>query len=189
MSPHELAAFLTGVVYVVLAVRQNVWCWPAGIVSVGLSVLVFYEAKLYADMGLNVLYVILSFYGWYHWLHGGPDHGALAVSRTPRRSALLLAVAGLAFTLMLGLLLKKTTDASLPLWDAATTSGSLVAQWMQTKKWLENWHVWIAVDLVYVGMYVYKSLYLMAGLYSVYLVLAVVGVREWTKAFRPAAQC
>ena len=95
---------------------------------------------------------------------------------------------GVAFAVLLGLLLSKTTDASLPFWDAATTSGSLAAQWMQTRKWLENWHVWIAVDLVYVGMYVYKSLFLMAGLYLVYLVLAAAGVLEWARALPKEAR-
>jgi nicotinamide mononucleotide transporter len=184
MSPLEIAAFLTGVVYVVLAVRENPWCWPVGIVSVALSVVLFFEAKLYADMGLNAVYVAVSFYGWHHWLHGGKGHGELRVTRTPR--PWVLAAAGVVIAVLLGLFLALRTDASLPFWDSSTTSGSLVAQWMQTKKWLENWHVWIAVDAVYVGMYVYKSLYLMAGLYSVYLVLAVLGVREWARSLRAA---
>ena len=184
MSPLEIAAFLTGVVYVVLAVRENPWCWPIGIVSVALSVVLFFEAKLYADMGLNAVYVAVSFYGWYHWLHGGEDDGALRVTRTPR--PWVLAAAGVVMAVVLGLFLALRTDASLPFWDSSTTSGSLVAQWMQTKKWLENWHVWIVVDAVYVGMYVYKSLYLMAGLYAVYLVLAVFGAREWASSLRAA---
>jgi nicotinamide mononucleotide transporter len=186
VSPLELAAFVTGAAYVVLAVRENAWCWPVGIVSVGLSVVLFFGAKLYADMGLNAVYVAVSFYGWYHWLHGGPGRGTLRVTRTPR--AWPLVVAGVVFAALLGLLLRAWTDASLPFWDSSTTSGSLVAQWMQTRKWLENWHVWVAVDAVYIGMYVYKSLYLMAGLYAVYLVLAVLGVREWTRSLRAAGE-
>jgi len=180
MSPLELAAAGFGAVAVWLTTRQNVWCWPTGLVNVALYILVFGEAKLYADMGLQVVYVALCLYGWYHWLHGGPDHGVLAVSRT--RHPLWLAAAGAAFAGILGAFLQRYTDASLPFWDASTTSYSLVAQWMQTKKWLENWHLWIAVDIVYIGMYVYKRLYLTAGLYAVFLALAVLGLRKWTKA-------
>jgi nicotinamide mononucleotide transporter len=182
MNPYEVASVLFGVVAVYLTVRENVWCWPLGLVNVGLSAVVFWQAKLYADMGLQVVYVILCLYGWYEWLHGGADHGALPVSRSPRPTLGLLALLGTAGAGLLGLALARHTDASLPYWDSSTTSFSLVAQLMQTRKWFENWIVWIVVDVVYVGMYVYKSLYPMAGLYAVFLVLAVLGFREWKES-------
>jgi len=181
-NPYEGAAFLFGIVAVYLTVRENVWCWPTGLVNVGLSILVFGRAKLYADMGLQVVYVLLCLYGWYEWRHGGPGHGMLIVSRTPRQALLALAALGLTGGGLLGLALTRYTDASLPFWDSSTTAFSLVAQYMQTRKWLENWIVWIAVDLVYVGIYVYKSLYLMSGLYTVFLVLAVLGLLEWRQS-------
>jgi nicotinamide mononucleotide transporter len=138
-------------------------------------------------MGLQVVYVALCLYGWYAWLHGGADHGALLVSRTPGRAALALAAAGAAFAAGLGLFLLSHTDAALPFWDASTASFSLVAQWMQTRKWIENWLVWIAVDVVYVGMYVVKGLFLMAGLYGVFLALAVAGFLAWRRSLAEAA--
>jgi nicotinamide mononucleotide transporter len=182
MNPYEVASVLFGVVAVYLTVRQNVWCWPLGIVNVGLSAVVFWQARLYADTGLQVVYVGLCAYGWYEWLHGGADRGALPVSRSPRPTILLLGLLGAAGAGLLGMALARLTDASLPYWDSSTTSFSLVAQFMQTRKWLENWMVWIVVDVVYVGMYVYKSLYPMAGLYAVFLVLAVLGLREWNQS-------
>jgi nicotinamide mononucleotide transporter len=188
VSAVEAAGVLFGVVAVWLTTRENVWCWPTGLVNVGLFIVVFFRAKLYADMGLQVVYVALCLYGWYEWLHGGRDHGALRVSATPRAAFAALAAAGVVFAAVLGLFLARRTDAALPFWDAGTTSFSLVAQAMQTRKWWENWLVWIAVDVVYVGIYVVKELYLTAGLYAVFLALAVVGLRSWRRSMSAHAE-
>jgi nicotinamide mononucleotide transporter len=185
MNPYEVVGVAFGAVAVYLTVRENIWCWPTGLVNVALSAVVFAQARLYADMGLQLVYVVLCLYGWYAWLHGGDDRGALAVTRTPARAVLAMAAAGIAFAAGLGLFLQQRTDAALPFWDASTTSFSLVAQWMQTRKWIENWLVWIAVDVVYVGIYVAKGLFLMAGLYAAFLVLAVAGLLAWRSS--PAA--
>ena len=182
MNPYETVGVVFGVISVWLTVRENIWCWPTGLVNVLLFVVVFWQAKLYADMGLQVVYTILSVYGWYEWLHGGKDRGERAVERTPRRVLVPLLIAGVIGLASLGLFLRRATDAALPFWDAGTTSFSLVAQWMLTKKWLENWLIWIVVDVVYVGMYLYKQLYPTAGLYLVFLVLACLGFQAWTKA-------
>jgi nicotinamide mononucleotide transporter len=187
VSIYEILGVIFGVVSVYLTVRQNIWCWPTGLVNVGLFIIVFFQAKLYADMGLQVLYVVLCLYGWYAWLHGGAHHGPLKVSRIPARALGGLLVAGVALALPLAFFLRKATDASMPLLDASTSSFSVVAQAMQTKKWIENWWVWILVDVVYVGMYVVKGLYLTAGLYGLFLVLAVMGLAQWRKARREAA--
>lgn len=186
MSPYEAVGVLFGVVSVYLTVRESIWCWPTGLVNVGLFILVFAQARLYADMGLQVVYVALCLYGWWEWLHGGPDRGTLAVSRTPRPALGLLAVAGTAGAALLGYALHRHTDASIPFWDSLTAAFSLVAQYMLTRKWLENWVVWIAVDVVYVGIYLHKALYLTAGLYTVFLVLAVLGLRQWRRSLAAA---
>lgn len=179
----ETAAVAFGIVSVYLSVRQNIWTWPTAIVNVALYFLVFRDAKLYADMGLQLVYLALSVYGWYEWLYGGAQRTALKVSRaTPAMSVALLALAAVSVAL-LGTLLARTTDASLPYLDSATTSTSLAAQWMMTRKVLENWAVWMAVDVVYVGMFIYKSLYLTAGLYAVFFVLAALGWVRWRRSF------
>lgn len=188
MNPYEVVGVAFGAVAVYLTVRENVWCWPTGLVNVVLSAIVFAQARLYADMGLQLVYVVLCLYGWYAWLHGGPDRGALAVARTPARALTLLALGGVAFAVGLGRFLHQETDAALPYWDASTASFSLVAQWMQTRKWIENWGVWIAVDVVYVGIYVVKGLFLMAGLYAAFLVLAVAGLLAWQRSLRGATR-
>jgi nicotinamide mononucleotide transporter len=187
-SVYEAVGVLFGIVAVWLTTRQNVWCWPTGLVNVGLFILVFYQARLYADMGLQVVYVAFCLYGWHRWLHGGPDQGALPVSRTPRRAAVLLAAMGVVGAALLGVTLHRHTDASLPFWDASTSSFSLVAQWMQARKWIENWAVWIVVNIVYVWIYLQKRLYLTAGLYAVFLALAVLGLAEWRRSLSGASR-
>jgi nicotinamide mononucleotide transporter len=179
VNPIENLAALFGVVSVYLSVRQNIWSWPTAIVNVGLYVFVFYQSRLYADMGLQVVYIIISFYGWYEWLYGGKDRTELKVSRTSRRVAIILVAIGVTSTFVLGTLLHRTTNAALPFLDSATTSTSLVAQWMMTRKKLENWLVWVAVDVVYIGMFIYKALYVTSLLYFVFLVLSVMGYRQW----------
>jgi nicotinamide mononucleotide transporter len=186
MSGLEIAGVLTGIVAVWLTTRQKVWCWPIGIVSVLLFVAVFFRARLYAAMGLQVVYVGLSFYGWYAWVNGAHGDGPLRVSRTPSRALAVALGAGTAATVALGLWLAQRTDESLPFTDAATTAFSLVAQWMQTRKLIENWWIWLIVDIVYVGMYVSQALLWTAGLYAVYTALAVAGLREWRRSLEPA---
>jgi nicotinamide mononucleotide transporter len=182
VNPIELFGVLFGIASVWLIARENVWGWPTGLVNVALFVIVFYEAKLYADMGLQVVYIVFCLYGWYAWLRGGPAHGELHVTRTPAAAIAALAMAGVGASTTLGGYLHRSTDAALPFLDASTTSFSLVAQWMQTRKWIENWIVWIVVDTVYVGMYVYKALYFTAGLYVVFLGLAVMGWVTWRRS-------
>lgn len=179
----ELFAAVFGIVSVYLGTRQSVWVWPTGLVNVGLYIFVFFEAKLYADMGLQAIYVALCVYGWSHWLHGGDQRTTLPVSRTSRRTWTVLLAIAVGGSLGLGWGLAFHTDASLPWLDSATTVVSLLAQWMMTRKLLEHWLVWIGVDAVYVGMFLYKALFVTAGLYLVFLGLAVVGYRRWRRAF------
>ena len=181
-DPLQIAGVLLSILAVWLTTRENPWCWPVGFVSLAPFVVVFYQARLYADMGLQVVYMLVCLYGWQQWLHGGPGNGTLPVSRTPLRAASRLAALGLAGAALLGLTLYRHTDASLPFWDSSTTSFSLVAQWMQARKWIENWVLWIVVDVVYVGIYGYKRLFPTAGLYAVFVGLAVLGLVEWRRS-------
>jgi len=178
----EMLAVITGIISVYLSTRENIWSWPTALVNVALYFVVFLEAKLYADMGLQAVYFALSLYGWYEWLYGGENRTELRVSRTPRALGIRLAIIGVACAAVLGTLLARFTDAALPYIDSATTSTSLVAQWMMTRKILENWSVWVAVDVVYIAMFIFKRLYLTAGLYAVFLVLAVMGYVQWKRS-------
>ena len=150
-------------------------------VNAALYFVVFYRAGLYSDMGLQVVYFVLSLYGWYEWLYGGEGRTELTVSHaTPRHWVILLGV-GVVVWYALGAITSRLPGAALPYLDAATVATSLLAQWMMTRKLLENWLVWITVDVVYVGMFVFKKLYLTAGLYALFLALAVMGYVQWRR--------
>lgn len=184
----EILAVVFGIVSVYLSTREHIWSWPTALVNVTLYFVVFFEVKLYADMGLQVVYFALSLYGWYQWLYGGEQRTELHVSRVTRSLAIRLALLGLTSAVMLGTILARFTDAALPYLDSLTTSTSLVAQWMMTRKIVENWAVWVAVDVVYIGMFIFKQLYLTAGLYTVFLVLAVMGFRKWKRSWNEREQ-
>ena len=179
MGAFELVAVVVTLAAVWLTTRQIIWCWPLGMLSVALYAVVFHDARLYADMGLQGLYFVLAAYGWWAWLYGGTDRSELRVSPTPRRLAVGLLLGGVVFGVLLGQTLSRLTDASLPFLDSLLTSLSIIAQWMQTRKLLEAWIVWLAVDVLYVGMFLYKGLYPTAGLYAVFLYLAAVGFARW----------
>jgi nicotinamide mononucleotide transporter len=187
MDPLELAGVATGVVAVALTVAEKPLCWPIGIVNVALFAVVFARARLYADAGLQVVYLVLCAYGWWQWLHGGRGGGALAVGRVPRRVAAALAGGAAAFAVGLGTLLARATDASFPFLDSSLAAGSLAAQFLQARKWLENWTVWIAVDVVYVGLYLAKQLRATALLYLLFTGLAVAGHLSWRHSLARSA--
>jgi nicotinamide mononucleotide transporter len=186
VDPFEIVAVAFGIVSVFLSVRQNIWSWPTALVNVALYFVLFYRVGLYSDMGLQVVYFVLSLYGWYEWLYGGAGRSVLTVSRIQRRTGVALGAIGLVVWLALGILTSRLKGVALPFVDAATTTTSLLAQWMMTRKILENWAVWIAVDVVYVGMFVFKHLFLTAGLYGVFLALAVMGHRQWKDSLAAA---
>lgn len=182
MSRLELIAAGFGVLSVWLSTRENIWSWPTAIVNVLLYVIVFREAKLYADMWLQVIYAIISVYGWWHWLHGGAGDTVLPVTRTPPRLMILLGVIAVATSAILGLLFARYSDAALPWVDSSLSATSLVAQWMLTRKLLENWLVWIGLNVCYIGMFAFKQLYPTVGQTIVFLVLAVMGYRAWRRS-------
>lgn len=178
----EFFALVFGLVAVFFNTRENVWGWPTGIVGVVLSGILFYQVRLYADLGLHVVYFVLGFYGWYKWLYGGKNQTELQVSQTGNALLGWLIAAGIAGTVGIGYFFEQTTDADLPYWDAFTTAFSLVGQYMLAKKKIENWIVWIIVDAVASGIYVVKELYLLALLYFLYLGLATYGYLNWKRS-------
>jgi nicotinamide mononucleotide transporter len=190
----EYAAVGTGILTVWLSTRQRIAAWPVALVNAALYFVIFGRDGLYANMGLQVFFFGLSCYGWYEWRFGGTDRTELPVTRTPRRLVPVLLALGAAGTIVLGLVLSWATrqglamgDPAKPLimWvDAGTTGTSLVAQWMLTRKLLGNWLVWVAVDVVYVGLFLATGLYPTAGLYAVFLVLATMGYVQWKRTLR-----
>lgn len=184
MTTIEIIAVVSGLLCVGLTVRQNIWCWPVGLVMVSLYIVIFFDAKLYSDMLLQVIYVGLQIYGWHAWLRGGPGRSTLAVSTLSGHSLVRWAIVCVVGTGVLGTLMSRYTDASFPYPDAFTTTASLVAQWLLGRKILESWLLWIVVDVVSIALYSAKALYLTAGLYAVFLGLATLGFVEWKKSLR-----
>jgi len=182
VSSVEWIAALAGAISVYLSTRENIWSWPTAIVNVGLYIIIFEKSGLYSDMGLQVVYLVLSIYGWYEWLHGGTNKSRLDVSRASPRVWLLSAMAGVGGWLVIWSITRRLHGVAIPSVDSALTATSLVAQWMMTRKILENWILWIAADIVYVPMYIYKKLYVTSGLYAVFLILAIMGLVEWKRS-------
>jgi len=182
----EILGFVTGAVCVWLAVRQNIWNFPVGLANNVFFFVLFIQAGIYADAWLQVLYLVLGIWGWYWWLHGGHDRTALDVRPTPRWGwavAVMVVVLG---SWVIWALLSVHTDSSVPWGDAVTTALSLGAQLMLNLKWIGNWVLWILADVIYIGLYAYKELYLTAGLYGLFLVMCFVGLAQWRAAARTA---
>jgi len=184
VSTLEWIAALAGAVSVYLSARESIWSWPTAIVNVGLYIIVFHRTGLYSDMGLQVVYLVLSIYGWYQWLYGGTNRTELTVSRARAREWLIATPIALVFWIALARYTATLPGVALHSLDAALATISLVAQWMMTRKIIENWILWIVADIVYVPMYVYKGLPVTAVLYAVFLVLAVIGLRSWWRSYR-----
>jgi nicotinamide mononucleotide transporter len=184
MSITEIFAVIFGVISVYLTVKENIWCWPTGIIMVILYIFVFYDVKLYSDVILQVIYIFMQAYGWYHWVYGDKNKKALPVTRVKNLPMVLYAIVIFAGAAGWGYLMHTYTDAAFPYIDSLVVTASLVAQWFLAKKYLESWVIWILVDVVAVTIYALKALYLTSGLYVVFLVLAIMGLLEWYKSYK-----
>lgn len=180
LSAHwaEIVGFVTGVICVFLAARRNIWTFPVGIANNVVFAGLFISSGVYANAGLQIIYLALGIHGWMNW-HGSRSQPKF-VLRTPRAAILPLIVAGLVATFLLAWLLQNYTDSKVPYADAATTGVSLVAQYMLNRRWLECWFVWIAVDVAYIILYLSIGLPVTAALYLVFIALCVSGLRQWS---------
>ncbi|RFP19593.1 nicotinamide riboside transporter PnuC [Duganella sp. BJB475] len=179
-SPLELVSFILSVVTVWLNIRQSHWGWLFAIISSATYGLVFFGSRLYGDMGLQLVFIAVSFFGWYQWLHGDDSHDRLPVSTLDTRGRWWAAGGWLAGFALLAWFLKSYTDTDVPNSDGFLTAGSLVGQLLLSRKKVENWHVWIIVDVLYVALYLHKHLVLTAVLYAVFVGMAVIGLRAWS---------
>jgi len=178
----ETLGFLSGVVCVYLVVKENIWNWPVGLANNVFYVIVFWRARLFADMSLQVVYFALGLLGWYRWLFGGGRRDSLGISRVSRPSLVWLAIFVAVATTALTLYLRRVHDAA-PFLDACTAVLSVAAQYLLTKKFLENWLFWIVTDALSIGLYLYKDLALTAVLYAVFLAMCITGLSQWHKTF------
>ena len=190
ISPLEAVAVAFGVLYLVLAIRQNIACWYAAFVSSVLSIVVMFDARLYQESGLQVFYAAMAVYGWYQWRRGlaGPSRTAreLAISVWPLRAHVAAIGGTLAASAAVGWLFTRT-DAAFPYLDSFITVASLVTTYMVAKKILENWIYWLVIDSLSLYVYVMRDLPLYAALFAAYLVLVVVGFVRWQRDWRGQA--
>jgi len=173
-----------GVVVVWCLIRQNLMAWPLGVAYVLVSVTVLLEARLYANLALHLVgFLPLNLYGGYYWVFGRrSDQAAVPVSHARPRVTVILLLLCAAGTAALGTAFALYTDAALPYWDNGLFVGSLAAMWLTARKQIENWIFWLVIDVVSVGVYWAQGLPLYAGLYFVYLAMAVAGWRSWKRS-------
>jgi nicotinamide mononucleotide transporter len=182
MSWIELIGAIVSAWAVWLTARRRPLCWPVGLASVLIYGWIFVDAKLYSDALLQLAFAGLIVYGWQRWLRNLGEDGHVQVAKLPFATAAGHIAVGVAGALALGFAMHRWTDAALPWLDAALTSFSLVAQWWQGRRHIAAWWLWIVVDVIYVGEYVYKHLMITSVLYAGFVVLAAIGLREWRRA-------
>ena len=182
----ELLGTIVGLLYLWLEYRASIYLWVASVVMPAIYLVIYYDAGLYADFGINIYYLIIAIYGWAAWRYGfsigrGSEGRELPISHTPARRWLPLAgVTSIVFVAIAWVLIN-LTDSSVPYADAFTTALSVVGMWMLARKYIEQWWVWLVVDVASVALYIYKDLYFTAALYALYAVVAVFGYRKWKK--------
>jgi nicotinamide mononucleotide transporter len=184
MDPVEWIAAALGLANIALLVRRSVWNYPFGMAMVALYFVVFWQAKLYGEAGLQIFFFAAQAWGWALWVRAGGGESRVPVRRLGGFSRALWLVATAALTLNLGWVMHKFTDASLPYADAAIAGASIAAQVLLAYRRIENWVLWIAIDVASIGVYAYKDLWPTAALYVVFLVMSVLGLIEWAAAER-----
>ncbi len=197
----EIFGAITGIVYVFLEIKQNLWLWPVGITTSAVYILVFFTSKFYADMSLQGYYLVISCLGWYWWMRkksesGEPkaqgtghraqsrkgEDGHLKVTRLGLRKGMILAGIFVILYFVMWFVLSHFTDSPVPQWDSFVTSLSIVATWMLARKIYEHWFVWIVVNTISSILFTVRGLYPTVILYLVYLVMSFEGLREWKRS-------
>ncbi len=184
--PVEALSVLLGIVYLVLAIRESLWCWPAAFLSSVLTMAVVFDARLYSEVALNAYYAAMAAFGWYQWRYGGRRQGAaeLPIAVWPLKMHAVAIGGSLALAAVVGSYMSRHTQAAFPYLDAFVTVASVVTTYMVARKILENWLYWLVVDSLALYLYWQRELYLYAGLFALYLVLVVLGLVRWHRDWR-----
>lgn len=179
----ELFGVVSTIVYLTLSIRQSIWLWPLGALSSGLYIAVYFVNKFYADMGLQVYYLIISIYGFIAWkMHKEQKGEELRICSPTSKQWIMLSLATIAIFIFLHWLLSTFTDSPIPTGDAVTTALAITATWMLTRKMIEQWLIFIVADGVSAVLYSTKEMYLTTGLYVIYTIMAIAGYVKWRKA-------
>ena len=184
MSAWEMLAVALAVAYLLLAVRQNRLCWVAALLSTAIYTLLFWQVQLMMQSALNVYYMAMAVYGWWHWRHGSATHSQLPVTRWPWQSHLLALSVIVACTLVSGILLDRHTDAAWPFLDSLITWGAVITTWMVARKVLENWAYWMVINALAVWLFIDRGMFLTAALHTFYLIVSVFGWISWQRDYR-----
>ncbi|MBR5843342.1 MAG: nicotinamide mononucleotide transporter [Bacteroidaceae bacterium] len=182
----EVFGTIIGLFYLYYEYKAHRMLWAMGIIMPAVSLGVYYNAGLYADMGINIYYILAGIYGYVVWTFKNKRRRevSLPITHTPRRTYIYsTAITICIFALIYNILLHYT-DSTVPAWDALSTALSITAMWMLARKYIEQWAVWIIVDIISVGLYIYKGIYFYAGLYALYIVIAVLGYINWLKIMK-----
>ena len=179
----EVAGVISGLLCVYLAAKNIIWNWPLAIISVAIYIFIFYDSQLFADMGLQVYFLAINIYGWYFWSKKSSSQTKTPVASIKQREVILSALAIVIFTFLLGSILYNHTVASYPYLDSFCTACSIVAQFFMVRKVLQNWLLWVFVDIIYVGIYIFKDLHLTAAMYAIYIVIALIGYMDWKREY------
>lgn len=187
MSPLEIIAVIISIIGVTLTIRRNMWCWWFNFVAFVLYAYLFYEFKLYGETILQFFFMGMNFYGFYYWFKGKQQDHEIRIEPIASKTVMLqmgfAAIGGLIF----GLILKHFTDAAVPMLDSQLAAFSLLATYWTSRKHIATWVLWVFVDIVYVGMFIYKDLFLTAGLYTAFVVLAAFGWWQWQQVKKKQA--
>lgn len=184
MTALEAAAVLLGIANIVLIIRRSIWNYPFAMLMVSLYFVIFREARLYSDAGLQIFFLGVNAYGWWNWNRNKASSGEIIVERLTPGGYTAWIAGSIIATLGWGFMMGEHTDASYPFWDAAVAMLSVAGQILMTRRLIENWHWWIAVNLISIPLYLVKHLYLTAGLYALFLLLAIAGLIEWRRVQR-----
>ena len=183
-SPLEAVAVLTAIAYLLLAIRQNIWCWACAGLSTAIYIYLFLDAKLYMESVLNAFYFAMAVYGWHVWYHGRSGADELPVSVLPVSRHAVAIAAILALSAVNGFLLQRYTDAAFPYLDSLTTWSAIWATFLVARKLLENWWYWLVIDLASIVIYWIRDLQLTALLFVVYVIMIPFGLVSWTRSWR-----
>ncbi len=189
----EIFGAVTGIIYVFLEIRQNIWLWPVGILTSAVYIFVFFTSKFYADMSLQVYYLVISILGWYWWVRGrksgsgsesesDPKQAELRVTRLKLTTGVKIAIVFIVLYAIMWMILTKFTDSPVPAWDSFITSLSVVATWMLARKIYEHWYLWVIVNMVSAFIFFARGLYPTMVLYIVYGLMSFAGLIEWRKS-------
>jgi len=189
----EILGTLCGLVYLYLELKASIFMWITGIIMPAISIFVYYEAGLYADFGINIYYLLAAIYGFAVWVYFGKSKRQkvknldMPITHTPKGIYWKLAACFLVCFFLIGVVLERYTDSTVPWWDSFTTALSIVGMWMLTRKWIEQWWAWVAVDAVCFFLYIYKGIYFYAALYGLYTLIAIYGYFKWKQLMHPAS--